>query len=173
MARPKKGITFWDRLYSQTKHNGTCIEFTGSKDDCGYGRINKGGRLVRVHRAVWEREFGAIPSGFVVMHKCDNPPCINPLHLAIGPQSANIKDMWEKGRARSAFGNQNLRGKHINVGAKHVSAKFTDEDILAIRAQLAVDSSDQKRLALAAQYKVSKGAINHILYRTRWRHVGS
>jgi predicted DNA-binding transcriptional regulator AlpA len=56
------------------------------------------GTTIRVHRAIWEGAFGPIPDGFVVMHWCDNPPCINPGHLTTGTTADNIADMYAKGR---------------------------------------------------------------------------
>lgn len=36
----------------------------------------------------------------VVMHSCDNPPCINPDHLRIGTPLDNAQDRAKKGRSR-------------------------------------------------------------------------
>ncbi len=37
--------------------------------------------------------------GWFVRHTCDNPPCINPLHLVRGTHAENMADMKAKGRA--------------------------------------------------------------------------
>ncbi len=52
------------------------------------------------HRAMWEVSFGPIPSGSNVLHRCDNPGCINPGHLFLGTQRDNIDDMIAKRRDR-------------------------------------------------------------------------
>lgn len=101
MARPKKGITFWDRVTSQLKlTRENCHEFTGHKDECGYGRIrgpnNRG--LLRLHRAKWELYYGDISPNKIILHKCDNPACININHLFVGTQLDNMRDRKMKGR---------------------------------------------------------------------------
>lgn len=84
-----------------------CIEWDGPLNSgrSPYGRIaipDDDGIIRRrkayVHRLVWIEENGPIPTGMCVLHKCDNPPCINIDHLFLGTQSDNIDDMVRKGR---------------------------------------------------------------------------
>lgn len=49
----------------------------------------------------YELYIGDIPQGYKVLHKCDNPLCVNPNHLFIGTQLDNIKDRDMKGRQRN------------------------------------------------------------------------
>ena len=93
-------LPFWERVEAQTAEQDGCHIFKGCKDDCGYGRIFNGTKLVRLHRAMWEKHNGLIPQKMVVMHVCDTPACINPAHLQIGTQTENIADMDRKGRRR-------------------------------------------------------------------------
>lgn len=81
-----------------------CIEWDMHRDRKGYGR-HWGGKLnpyKLVHRTVWEEEKGVIPEGIFVLHKCDNPPCINIEHLFLGTQKDNIRDCVSKGRQHEA-----------------------------------------------------------------------
>lgn len=54
----------------------------------------------RLHRFVLAMEIGPLPKDMVVMHICDNPPCINPNHLRLGTHAENKLDSVRKGRAR-------------------------------------------------------------------------
>lgn len=79
-----------------------CHEWTASRVQWGYGQIhrreNGRQRLLLAHRLQWEYLVGPIPAGLIVMHKCDNPPCINIDHLRLGTYQENMDDMWSKGR---------------------------------------------------------------------------
>lgn len=44
---------------------------------------------------------GRDPSGWVVRHKCDNPPCVNPDHLLLGTYADNSRDALDRGRVPS------------------------------------------------------------------------
>jgi hypothetical protein len=59
-----------------------CWEWTGYKLSDGYGQVGYRGKVVRVHRLVFELMVGTIPPGKQLDHyACDNPPCCNPAHL--------------------------------------------------------------------------------------------
>lgn len=77
--------------------NEHCIEWRGAKAS-GYGSINRAGLPRFAHRWAYEKFYGPVPAGLSVLHKCDNPPCINPLHLVAGTQSDNIADCSRRGR---------------------------------------------------------------------------
>lgn len=158
MARPKKGITFWDRVAANSRHleNG-CIEFFGHKDESGYGRISFNGKLVRVHREVWKRENPEQEITGVIMHSCDNPACINPKHLSHGTQAENVADMVAKGR-------------RVTVkGSKQHDAKLKESDIPIIREML----KDPKMLLykIAEHFGVSETMIRNIRKGKNWKHV--
>jgi hypothetical protein len=77
-----------------------CIEWKRGKSGNGYGMVwvPELKQNVGAHRVAWEQSFGPIPEGMVVMHLCDNKACINVLHLALGSQKDNMRDMAEKRR---------------------------------------------------------------------------
>lgn len=76
----------------------SCWEFQGVRTKKGYGRLHYGGREVFAHRLSYQLLIDDIPDGKFVLHKCDNPPCINPGHLWIGTTSDNLQDAGNKNR---------------------------------------------------------------------------
>jgi hypothetical protein len=86
-----------------------CWEWTGSRDQKGYGRTTIGSRTdgsrrpVRVHRLAWELFRGPIPPGLQIDHRCRNRRCFNPEHLRVAtPRENNMAPGSESLTARFA-----------------------------------------------------------------------
>ena len=81
-----------------------CWEWQASRNKKGYGTIcdenGRKGRSLLAHRASYEMFIGPIPAGLFVMHKCDNPRCVNPYHLKTGTAQENSTDMTDKSRQK-------------------------------------------------------------------------
>jgi len=92
----KDEIRFLSKIKISLPDN--CWEWEASKNKGGYGQfaVNKKPKLA--HRVAWELKHGSIPNGLCVLHKCDNPPCVNVNHLFLGTRQDNLKDMRNKGR---------------------------------------------------------------------------
>lgn len=76
-----------------------CWEWTKCRNNWNYGVTSFGkGRTLGTHKLAWILTNGEVPEGYLVLHKCDNPPCCNPEHLFIGTQSDNVRDAITKGR---------------------------------------------------------------------------
>lgn len=86
--------------------NGGCWEWNGTRNKQGYGvvciAIDRRPTGIPAHRLQWMHCHGKIPAGCVVMHTCDNPPCVNPEHLRLGSQTDNLNDCVSKGRHNSS-----------------------------------------------------------------------
>lgn len=75
-----------------------CIEFNGWRNEDGYGETSFQAETWRAHKLMYVLTYGPVPDDRVVMHSCDNPPCINPAHLKLGTRSENNRDCQAKGR---------------------------------------------------------------------------
>jgi hypothetical protein len=105
----------------------------------------------RAHRLAWKIHVGQISREEHVLHRCDNPVCVNPAHLFLGDQSTNMKDKCEKGRQ--------------DRGSDHWNVKLKPRDVIKIRS-----STDRKKL-LAKRYGVSPATITDIQKRRSWQHI--
>ncbi len=93
-----------------------CLPWVGNKHSFGYGQIWDRTRALfplSAHRLAWEFAYGPIPKGMHVLHRCDNPHCVNPDHLFLGTNLDNIADKTAKGRAK---GPQTSRGRRDSPG---------------------------------------------------------
>ena len=88
-----------ERFWSKVNKTGDCWLWTGVRVGIGYGQIYLNGKKTPAHRVSWLLHHGIIPNGLLVLHKCDNPPCVNPNHLFTGTNSDNMKDAYIKGRS--------------------------------------------------------------------------
>jgi hypothetical protein len=140
-----------------------CCEWVGALNGQGYGVIGRGGRgagNVLAHRLSWELHKGPIPSGLSVLHRCDNPPCVNVDHLFLGTQADNTADMMMKGR-------ENRISKQ--VGEKHWKAKLTESDVKKIRTLYALGGTTQWELA--RMFSIRQATISNIILRKIWGHL--
>lgn len=83
------------------KDSNGCIPWKGQKTAKGYGIVRIGGVnsfRTTAHRVAWVLVHGDLKPGLCVLHKCDNPECVNPEHLFVGSQQDNVTDMVSKKR---------------------------------------------------------------------------
>jgi hypothetical protein len=137
-----------------------CWEYTGILNNKGYGWKSFGrgkdrGKWV-VHRIAYTIWKGEIPSGYCVLHSCDNTACFNPDHLWLGTQKDNMNDKARKGRC------------HNNQGSKSGMSKLEETQVLEIR-RLRNEGNTLKMIA--EKFNVTEANISDICQRHTWRHV--
>lgn len=102
MTKPLTEQQKWDRRIAVDSATG-CHLWQRYINPNGYGQTRIGGRKgknILAHRLSWVRQHGAIPDGMDVLHRCDNPRCVNVGHLFLGTHADNMADMKNKGRHR-------------------------------------------------------------------------
>ena len=108
-------------------------------------------RPMYAHRIAWQLTHGAIPKGMFVLHRCDNPPCVNPAHLFIGTQRDNLRDCFAKGR-------------HPGMPPSP-TIKVTADQVRAIR------KDPRKHHLIAEDYGLKRLAVWKIKHRLTWRQI--
>jgi len=107
------------------------------------------------HRIAWElKNNGPVPDGQCVLHHCDNPPCVNPNHLFLGTNAANMLDMVEKDRQAR--------------GEQHGESKLTEVDVRQIRRWY---DAGMTKTEIAKKFGVSRSTIYRALSGVNWKHV--
>lgn len=149
----------FERSYIPEPNSGCWLWLGSPCGSNGYGRIKRGDGNVMAHRASWELSNGKIPDGLLVLHRCDNPSCVNPGHLFIGTQLDNEADKVSKGRQ--------ARGEKLNHqrarGERNGNSKLTEADVALIR------QSPMPQRFLAASYGVTQALISKIKRGEIWK----
>lgn len=119
-------LEIYNKLQNQYNEN-DCYIWPKYCDTIGYGKFwdcDKR-KMVYAHRFCYEFFCETInDSEKFVMHRCDNPSCINLTHLKLGNPKENSLDKAKKKRTK---GFPTLKGE------KHTQAKFSDKEILEMR----------------------------------------
>lgn len=139
-----------------TKDDNGCWNWNRHRGYWGYGSIKVDSKVELAHRVAYKYLVGDFPQELCVLHKCDNPACINPDHLFLGTNSDNVKDKVRKGR-------QSKIGEY--PGEKHHNARLKEQDVLNIRTK------QLKQSEYATMYGVSQGLISNIQLNKCWKHI--
>lgn len=162
-------------LFSKTDGNGdpeACWNWLMAKNGKGYGRTCSNGKSHYTHRLSWELINGEIKDGLFVLHRCDNPSCINPSHLFLGTQKQNLEDMHAKGRNAQPTGfrhGSKTKPEKIARGERISNSKLKEDQVIEIR-QLKESSGISNR-AIAKLYNVTPPTIRGIVNGTAWIHI--
>lgn len=89
-------------VYKVDKKTGCwiCLTCAGTP----YPKTRYKGKTCKVSRLIYEEFTGIAPGKLMVLHKCDNPECINPNHLYLGTAKDNVRDWIERGKSINSSG---------------------------------------------------------------------
>ena len=138
-----------------TKGDG-CWNWEAYKDRDGYGRIVNAGKKRGAHRIAYQLYVGEIPDELQVLHRCDNPSCVNPAHLFLGTVADNMHDCMNKGRFTLPV--------HLS-GGKAGGAKLTEEQVKTIREMRAAGVMQND---IAREFGVVRHTISRIVHHYSW-----
>jgi len=142
-----------------------CWIWIAARDGCGYGTLNFHKKGYKAHRFIYEREYGPIDRGMLVLHKCDVPSCVRPDHLFLGTNKDNKTDSVNKRR-------------HAH-GRRLPNATLDAATVLRIRELYATDrryfSSNKSRgrydrKTIAAMCNATYRAVDYVIG-GGWKHV--
>jgi hypothetical protein len=118
----------------------------------GYGVFAPSKRVqYRAHRYALMAYTGRAPAQ-MVLHKCDNPRCVNPMHLMEGDHGENMRQMAERRRATRE--------------ERHHKSKLTFHEAVAIAVLHA--SGDYTTTELGAMFGVSKATAIAVASGVNW-----
>lgn len=125
-----------------------CHEHNGRANVRGYPYLTYKKKNWYGNRLAWHLKRGPIPEGMHVLHKCDNPKCINIDHLFLGTPKDNAKDMRVKGR------------EGYGTGEAHSQCILSWEDVKRIREAALFGAKNRD---MADAYGVHISTVWHIV----------
>lgn len=134
-----------------------CWEWQGSTSSpprYPYGNFSLNGKSCYSHRWMMIFVMGYIPAGMDVLHRCDNPKCVNLFHLRIGTHEQNMREMSDKGRAG------------IRIGPDHPNYKITPELINKVESLISAGCSieqikEKTGLSKASAWRIASKHYEH------------
>jgi hypothetical protein len=159
---------FWLKVDVKKFKNGkpdlnNCMIWKAALLENGYGIFYDLNKNIKAHRFSYQCYNGPIPEfnefgeKLCVRHKvCNNPMCVNPLHLKIGTNQQNSDDMVELDRQAR--------------GSIHGNSVFDDDEI----ADMLIDIYNDKYSTLdeiSNKYSVDRRTIGKILKGQTWTHI--
>lgn len=146
------------RLAERAVRVADCLIWQGCRGSRGYGVMAVGKfNKEATHRLAWAIANGKRPDpGMHVMHSCDTPACINPLHLALGTAKDNQQDCSRKGRKNTAR------------GSSHGSSRYTESTIIQAARMFAGGFTYAQ---ISKALGINRGTLTTTLQGRRWPHI--
>ena len=149
--------TYWTMVNKDTDNG--CWEWNGARTSVNYGNVFFEGKNWLAHRLSYMWSTGHILlDKDIVLHICDNPPCVNPAHLRKGTMQDNVDDMIAKGRMIVAD----------HRGERNGRAVLTENDVKEV---VKLTLAGHSRGAIAKHFGVSRPVISDIVCGNHWRNV--
>lgn len=129
------------RFESKIDKSGECHLWMAATWSKGYGQFTLNGKNHRAHRVSYQNYNGDV-GDMQVLHKCDNPRCVNPEHLFLGTNLDNRQDSYYKGRG--------------NSGSRNGMSSLTSEQVSEIK------SATGTYREIASRYLISPQTVGRI-----------
>lgn len=142
---------FWSKVIIRSADE--CWEWQSGTSPEGYGVFRINGKSQRAHRFAWFLHTGEMPK-LLILHSCDNPPCVNPAHLREGTDADNVKDKCQ--RKRQAKGESQGHSKLKESQVKEIIQAILEGKMLT---------------QIAANYGVSANCVGSIKQKRNWTHL--
>ena len=153
---PETEREYFNRNITKSDDSDGCWFWNGAVKRFSYGRFEFQGLKEYAHRASYRLHVGDIPGRMWILHRCDNPPCVNRAHLYIGTACANVADRGKRGR------------HWVPKGHQGASTKLTTDNVLDIRDRL---ERGESVYSIAKVFCVGYNTIAGIAKGRTWKHT--
>jgi hypothetical protein len=151
MQISQKAKARFERKFAETESG--CWQWTACRNKYGYGQVGYQYSTHTAHRFSWQIYRGEITDGKHVLHRCDNPACVNPAHLYLGSHQDNMLDRDARGRRRAPSGERNG------------NSKLREDQVRRIR------EDDRPTSEIAEEYGIVQGVVRAIKTKRAWAHL--
>lgn len=146
------------RFWTRVRKTSGCWEWGGGRNHSGYGVFHQNStNTCSSHRFSFVLHNGEPPeSRPFVLHRCDNPPCVRPLHLYAGTAVDNARDALS-------------RGLLVPLRGEACTRSILDDD--AVREIVALHTTGLGYDRIARSVGVSKPCVQAVLTGRSWSHI--